>query len=69
MAHGPTRDAAIERLIDGLSRSELVLRGKLGLKRTNLDLMIQTLGSPTFRSGAYTTHLLEELKTSSTSPG
>jgi 3-methylcrotonyl-CoA carboxylase alpha subunit len=61
MAHGSSRPQAIARLLDGLTRTELVLTGKTGPKRSNLTLLTQVLGSEPFRSGQYTTHLLEEL--------
>jgi acetyl-CoA carboxylase biotin carboxylase subunit/3-methylcrotonyl-CoA carboxylase alpha subunit len=61
MAHGSSREEAITRLLDGLTRTELVLVGKTGPKRSNLQLMVQVLNSEPFRSGQYTTHLLEEL--------
>jgi 3-methylcrotonyl-CoA carboxylase alpha subunit len=61
MAHGTTRQEAIERLLAGLSASRLALRGKTGPKRSNLALMQKVLESPVFRSGQYNTHLLEEL--------
>jgi 3-methylcrotonyl-CoA carboxylase alpha subunit len=61
MAHGPTRQDAIERLLAGLHATRLALRGKTGPKRSNLALMQRVLQSPVFRSGQYNTHLLEEL--------
>jgi len=61
MAHGPTRQDAIERLLAGLGATRLELRGKTGPKRSNLALMQRVLQSPAFRSGQYNTHLLEEL--------
>jgi acetyl-CoA carboxylase biotin carboxylase subunit/3-methylcrotonyl-CoA carboxylase alpha subunit len=61
LAHGATRQDAIERLLDALRRTRLELTGKTGPKRTNLELMLRVLDSARFRSGDYTTHLLEEL--------
>jgi len=61
MAHGATRQEAMERLLAGLSATRLTLRGKTGPKRSNLELMQRVLQSPMFRSGQYNTHLLEEL--------
>lgn len=60
MAHGATRELAIERLLAGLGQTRIALRGKTGAKRTNLPLMMRVAGGDAFRSGEYTTHLLEE---------
>ncbi|MEY2936113.1 MAG: hypothetical protein RL033_6862, partial [Pseudomonadota bacterium] len=60
MAHGATRELAIERLLTGLGQTRIALRGKTGAKRTNLPLMVRVAGGDAFRSGEYTTHLLEE---------
>jgi 3-methylcrotonyl-CoA carboxylase alpha subunit len=60
MAHGPTRPAAIARLLQGLEATDIQLTGKTGPKRSNLELMKQLLGNPAFVSGEYTTHLVEE---------
>jgi 3-methylcrotonyl-CoA carboxylase alpha subunit len=60
MAHGATRQAAIDRLLEGLGASDIQLTGKTGPKRSNLELMKQLLRDPTFASGQYTTHLVEE---------
>jgi acetyl-CoA carboxylase biotin carboxylase subunit/3-methylcrotonyl-CoA carboxylase alpha subunit len=60
MAHGATRHDAIERLLAGLRETRVTLTGKTGPKRTNLPLMLQVAGGDKFRSGDYTTHLLEE---------
>jgi 3-methylcrotonyl-CoA carboxylase alpha subunit len=61
MAHAATRAEAIQRLRDGLAQTELQLTGKTGPKRSNLQLMLQILESDVFRSGQYTTHLIQEL--------
>lgn len=61
MAHGATREQAIERLLAGLGETRIELQGKTGAKRTNLPLMARVAGGAAFRSGEYTTHLLEEL--------
>jgi acetyl/propionyl-CoA carboxylase alpha subunit len=61
MALGDTRQSAIARLIQGLSQTRIQLLGKTGPRRSNLELMTELLGSDTFRSGEYTTHLLAEL--------
>ena len=61
LAHGPTRQDAIERLLDALRRTRIKLTGKTGPKRSNLDLMLRVIDGAKFRSGDYTTHLLEEL--------
>jgi 3-methylcrotonyl-CoA carboxylase alpha subunit len=60
MAHGATRPEAIERLLAGLRGSRITLTGKTGPKQTNLSLMVRIAGGEQFRSGDYTTHLLEE---------
>jgi acetyl/propionyl-CoA carboxylase alpha subunit len=60
MAHGPTRQAAIDRLLQGLGAADIQLTGKTGPKRSNLELMKQLLADATFTSGQYTTHLVEE---------
>jgi 3-methylcrotonyl-CoA carboxylase alpha subunit len=61
MAHGATRQEAIDRLLQSLSQSDIRLSGKTGPKRSNLELMKKLLENPTFRSGQYSTHLIEEL--------
>ena len=60
MAFGATRPLAIERLRAGLSASQVAISGKTGPKRSNLELMIELLDNPSFVSGNYTTHLVEE---------
>jgi 3-methylcrotonyl-CoA carboxylase alpha subunit len=60
MAHGATRQEAIERLLAGLRETRITLTGKTGPKQTNLPLMVRVAGGEPFRSGDYTTHLLEE---------
>ncbi len=61
MAHGATRQEAIERLLQGLSQSDVRLSGKTGPKRSNLELMKELLQDPTFTSGQYSTHLVEDV--------
>jgi acetyl/propionyl-CoA carboxylase alpha subunit len=61
MAHGDTREQAIDRLLSGLAETRIVLRGKTGPKRCNLELMRDILSGSAFRSGQYTTHLVQEL--------
>jgi 3-methylcrotonyl-CoA carboxylase alpha subunit len=61
MAHGATRQDAIARLLDALSRTVVRLTGKTGPKRSNLELMKELLQSAPFGSGDYTTHLIEDL--------
>jgi 3-methylcrotonyl-CoA carboxylase alpha subunit len=60
MAHGATRPEAIARLAAGLRASRVAITGKMGPKRTNLELMLELLHHPDFVSGSYTTHLVEE---------
>jgi len=60
LAHGTTRQDAIERLLDALRRTRIKLTGKTGPKRSNLELMLRVIDGAKFRSGDYTTHLLEE---------
>jgi acetyl/propionyl-CoA carboxylase alpha subunit len=60
LVHGPTRVEAIERLIAGLSQTRVALTGKTGAKRTNLPLLQRVASGDAFRSGEYTTHLLQE---------
>jgi len=61
MAHGETRQQAIDRLLHGLSQADVQLTGKTGPKRSNLGLMKELLVNPTFTSGQYTTHLVEDV--------
>jgi acetyl/propionyl-CoA carboxylase alpha subunit len=67
LAHGDTRTQAIERLLDGLARTQIQLRAKVGPKRTNLEWIAGIVNSDTFRSGQYTTHLVQELTQPSSS--
>ena len=60
MALGLTRQEAIDRLLHGLSQADVQLTGKTGPKRSNLRLMKELLVNPTFTSGQYTTHLVED---------
>jgi acetyl-CoA carboxylase biotin carboxylase subunit/3-methylcrotonyl-CoA carboxylase alpha subunit len=60
MAHGNTRQEAIDRLLRGLKQSDVHLVGKTGPKRSNLALMKELLDHPSFTSGEYTTHLVED---------
>jgi 3-methylcrotonyl-CoA carboxylase alpha subunit len=62
MAHGSSRQEAIDRLLHGLNQSEVQLLGKTGPKRSNLELMRELLESRAFRSGQYTTHLVEDTR-------
>jgi 3-methylcrotonyl-CoA carboxylase alpha subunit len=61
MASGESRSEAIQRLTSGLRGAEIRLQGKTGPKRCNQALMLELLESDEFGSGAYTTHLVEEL--------
>ncbi|HTV18711.1 MAG TPA: ATP-grasp domain-containing protein, partial [Polyangiaceae bacterium] len=61
MAHGRTRQEAIDRLLQGLSQADVQLTGKTGPKRSNLGLMKELLVNPVFTSGQYTTHLVEDV--------
>ena len=61
LVHGATRQDAIERLLEALRRTRIKLTGKTGAKRSNLELMLRVIDGAQFRSGDYTTHLLEEL--------
>lgn len=61
LAHGDTRAQAIERLLDGLAQTQIQLRAKVGPKRTNLEWIARIVNSDAFRSGQYTTHLVQEL--------
>lgn len=60
MTRGATRAQAIERLRAALSASQVAIAGKMGPKRSNLELMLELLDHPSFVSGHYTTHLVEE---------
>ncbi|MEO8178378.1 MAG: biotin carboxylase N-terminal domain-containing protein [Deltaproteobacteria bacterium] len=60
LVHGQTRAEALERLLAGLSQTRVALSGKTGPKRTNLPLLQRVAGGKAFRSGEYTTHLLQE---------
>jgi 3-methylcrotonyl-CoA carboxylase alpha subunit len=60
MAYGETRQEAIGRLLEGLTQADIQLTGKLGPKRTNLELMKELLESQAFAAGQYTTHLVED---------
>jgi 3-methylcrotonyl-CoA carboxylase alpha subunit len=60
MAHGASRQEAIDRLLAGLARAEVQISGKTGPKRSNLELMKELLDHPSFRDGQYTTHLVED---------
>jgi len=61
MASGKTRSEAIEHLTLALDATEIQLQGKTGPKRCNRALMLELLRSDSFGSGAYNTHLVEEL--------
>jgi 3-methylcrotonyl-CoA carboxylase alpha subunit len=61
MAHGSTRQQAIDRLHHGLSQADVQLTGKTGPKRSNLALMKELLVNSAFTSGQYTTHLVEDV--------
>jgi 3-methylcrotonyl-CoA carboxylase alpha subunit len=67
LAHGDTRAEAIERLLDGLAQTQIHLRAKAGPKRTNLEWIAAIVNSDAFRSGQYTTHLVQELTRSPSS--
>lgn len=60
LVHGATRTEAIERLLAGLGQTRIALSGKTGPKRTNLALLQRVAAGDAFRSGEYTTHLLQE---------
>jgi 3-methylcrotonyl-CoA carboxylase alpha subunit len=60
MARGDSRPEAIDRLLAGLRQTDVRLAGKTGPKRDNRELMMELLDHPAFRSGQYTTHLVED---------
>jgi acetyl-CoA carboxylase biotin carboxylase subunit/3-methylcrotonyl-CoA carboxylase alpha subunit len=68
MAHGSTRQQAIDRLLHGLSQADVQLTGKTGPKRSNLGLMKELLVNPAFTSGQYTTHLVEDVSRARSAP-
>lgn len=61
MAHGADRTEATNRMIASLRSSDVRLSGKTGPKRNNSSLMLELLDCEAFRSGDYTTHLVEEV--------
>jgi acetyl-CoA carboxylase biotin carboxylase subunit/3-methylcrotonyl-CoA carboxylase alpha subunit len=61
VAHGPTRDAAIERLDRALGATTIELMGPKGPAQTNLTFLRQVLASGPFRAGTYDTHFAEAL--------
>jgi 3-methylcrotonyl-CoA carboxylase alpha subunit len=68
MAHGSTRQQAIDRLHHGLSQADVQLTGKTGPKRSNLALMKELLVNGAFASGQYTTHLVEDVSRARSAP-
>jgi 3-methylcrotonyl-CoA carboxylase alpha subunit len=68
MAHGSTRQQAIDRLHHGLSQADVQLTGKTGPKRSNLALMKELLVNSAFTSGQYTTHLVEDVSRARSAP-
>src|SRR6185503_10354223 len=61
VAHGPSRDAAVERLDRALAATEIGLVGPKGPAQTNLAFLRQVLQSGPFRAGTYDTHFAEAL--------
>ena len=61
VAHGASRDAAIERLDHALGATEIGLVGPKGPAQTNLAFLRQVLASSPFRAGTYDTHFAEAL--------
>lgn len=59
VAHGADRAAAIARLRDALSRTELALEGAVGPARHNVAFLVDVLGSDAFGSGSYDTLFAE----------
>jgi 3-methylcrotonyl-CoA carboxylase alpha subunit len=61
IAHGETREQALDRLDEALARTEISLVGPKSARATNLGLLRRVLANPEFRSGEYDTHLLDRL--------
>lgn len=61
IAHGPTRDEAIERLCQGLEATEITLAGTRGPRVSNRDFLVSVLRHAEFRSGSYDTGLAERV--------
>jgi acetyl-CoA carboxylase biotin carboxylase subunit/3-methylcrotonyl-CoA carboxylase alpha subunit len=61
VAHGATRDAAIERLDGALAATQIELVGPKAPAQTNLAFLRQVLASGPFRTGTYDTHFAEAL--------
>jgi len=60
-AHAATREEAVAKLEGALEATELVLVGKSGPRRTNIDALLAVLRTPAFRSAQYDTELLAQL--------
>lgn len=60
-AHAATREQAVAKLEAALDATELVLVGKSGPRRTNLDALLAVLRTPAFQNAQYDTELLASL--------
>ena len=61
VAHGATRDAAIDRLDRALASTRIALVGPKGPAQTNLAFLRKVMASAPFRAGTYDTHFAEAL--------
>ena len=61
VAHGSSREGAIERLDRALGATEVELVGPKGPAQTNLAFLRKVLQSAPFRAGTYDTHFAEAL--------
>ncbi len=61
VAHGATRELAIERLVAALKQVELALVGPKGPRTTNLAALVHWLEHPEFRAGDYDTGFLQRV--------
>ena len=61
VAHGSSREGAIERLDRALGTTEVELLGPKGPAQTNLAFLRKVLASGPFRAGTYDTHFAEAL--------
>jgi acetyl-CoA carboxylase biotin carboxylase subunit/3-methylcrotonyl-CoA carboxylase alpha subunit len=57
IAHGPTRELAIDRLDAALAATQIELIGPKGPRKTNLEFVRTVLAAPAFRRGEYDTGL------------